>query len=174
MRKFTVIKSWSFCFNPPSTHPGPAPKLVIMHCLMCIKLDWPLSVGLPSSRFLESSRNAPYVSLWWSSLHFCTVQKLQSHYRFACWDLKLFITVGNTSENMWKTFVGVMWHCHDRSGVSVRNMIQGRGGGGVIVGEEWVRQCCQGLTKHVHHQSRRPVHGFWSRKTPCSRRRIGK
>lgn len=23
-----------------------------------------------------------------------------------------------------------MWHCHDRSGVSVRNMIQGRGGGG--------------------------------------------
>ena len=127
MRKFTVIKSWSFCFNPPSTHPGPAPKPVIVHCLMCIKLDWPLSVGLPSSRFLESSRNAPCVSLWWSTLHFCRVQKLQSHYRFACWDLKLFITVGNTSENMWKTFVGVMWHCHDRSGVSVRNMIQGRG-----------------------------------------------
>lgn len=151
MRKFTVIKSRSFCFNPPSTHPGPAPKLVIMHWLMCIKLDWPPSVGLPSSRFLESSRNAPCVSLWWSSLHFCTVQKLQSHYRFPCWDLKLFITVGNTSENMWKRLSA---SCGTATTAQEYRCViwykEGAGGGGVIVREKWVGQCCQGLTKHVH------------------------
>lgn len=130
MRKFTVIKSWSFCFNPPSTHPGPAPKLVIMHCLMCIKLDWPLSVGLPSSRFLESSRNSRCVSLWWPSLHFCTVQKLQSLFKFPCENLKLFITVGNTSENMWKRLSAWCGTATTAPGVSVRNMIQERGGGG--------------------------------------------